>query len=257
MRNLKKDKGYSFLNILGLTIGISFSLFLFFYISDELSYDRYNKNGDRIYRINSYIKEPDNAPQWAVTPYPLGPALKKDYPEVEQSVRFVGAGRPMLKNGTIQFYEEKVFFCDSNLFDVFTYEFLEGNPKTALMEPKSIVLTRSLAEKYFPQDAAHGKKGPYFGKTLQNAQGEIYKVTAVVKDLPKNSHIIFNAVISNSSLPKDFANNWGGFGFFTYALLKPGTDARAFEKSYWSCMINTWHPFLHSLISRSVLAYKK
>jgi putative ABC transport system permease protein len=224
MRNLKKDKGYSILNILGLTIGISFSLFLFFYVVDELGYDRYNKKADRIYRIGSYIKEPDNNPKWAVTPYPLGPALKKDYPEVEQSVRFVGNGRTLFKNGNIQFYDEKIYVVDSNLFDVFTYELVEGNPKTALLEPKSIVLTESMAKKYF------GKTGSYFGKTLVNAQNEVYKVTGVIKDPPRNSHLVVNGLISNSSLPKDFANNWGGFGFFTYVLLKPNTDPKAFEK---------------------------
>ncbi len=236
VRNLRKDRGYSLINILGLTIGITFSLLLYFYISDELGYDRSNINADRIFRIVSYPKEPENSMKWAATQYPLGPTLKKEYPEVEQSVRFVGTDKTMYKNGDLQFYENKVFFADSNLFDVFTHEFLEGNPKTALVEPNSMVLTQSMAEKFFPQDvhgtpgAAHGKSKGAYGKTLQNAQGDIYKITAVVKDPPRNSHIIFNALISTSSLPKDFANNWGGFGFFTYVLLRPGTNVQAFEK---------------------------
>src|SRR3954469_18291029 len=98
LRNFKRDIGYSLLNILGLTIGITFSLFLIFYIKDELSYDRYNKKADRIYRINSYVKEPDkDLLKWAITPFPMAPAVKKDYPEVEEAVRFVPNGKSMLR----------------------------------------------------------------------------------------------------------------------------------------------------------------
>jgi putative ABC transport system permease protein len=224
-RNFKRDKWYSLINILGLMIGITFSLFLIFYIKDELSYDNYNKNADRIYRITSYIKEPEkDVMKLAITQFPLGPELKKDFPEVEEAVRFVGNGRTMYRNGELRFYTDKVFFADSNLFKVFTHEFIEGNPKTALVEPNSMVLTQSIAEKYF------GKNKSAVGKTLQNDKGDVYKVTAVVKDVPKNSHLIFNILVSVSSLPKDFASNWGGFGFYSYVLLKPNTNAAAFEK---------------------------
>jgi putative ABC transport system permease protein len=224
LRTLRKDLGYSVLNILGLTIGITFSLFLFFYVLDELNYDRYNTKADRIFRIVSHIKESDNNSDWAITQYPLGPTLKKEYPEVEQAVRFVGSDRAMYQYGNLQFYETKIFVVDSNLFEVFTYPFIEGNPKTALVEPHSMVLTQSLAIKYF------GKGNSAMGKTLKNNHGDTYKITGVVKDVPKNSHIIFNALISNSTLPKDFASSWGGFGFYTYVLLKPNADYKAFEK---------------------------
>ena len=229
IRNFKRDKGYSLLNILGLTIGITFSLFLIFYIKDELGYDRYNKKADRMFRINSYIKEKDkDMMNWAITPFPLAPALAKDYPEVEEAVRFVGNGRTMYKTGELKLYEDKIFFADSNVFRVFTYPFIEGDIKTALIEPNSMVLTQSVAEKYF------GKNKNFVGKTLQNDKGDIYKITGVVKDVPKNSHIIFNMLISRSSLPKDFANSWGNFGFYTYVLLKPNTSAAGFQKKLLS-----------------------
>ena len=225
IRNFKKDKWYSLLNILGLTIGITFSLFLIFYILDELSYDRYNEKADRIFRIASYIKEPDkDTMRWVSTPFPMAPALSKDYPEVEEAVRFVGNDKTMYKNGELRLYEDKIYFADSNLFKVFTHKFIEGNPQTALTEPKSMVLTQSVAEKFF------GKNKSYVGKSLENANGDVYKITAVIKDVPRNSHIRFNILISRSSLPADFANNWGGFGFYTYVLLKPNTSAAAFEK---------------------------
>lgn len=228
LRNLKRDKWYSLLNILGLAIGISFSLLLIFYIIDELSYDRYNEKADRIYRVNAYVKEPDkDTMRWAITPFPMGEALSKDYPEVEEAVRFVGAGGGndiMYKNGDQRLYENKVFFVDSNIFKVFTHKFIEGNPKTALVAPNSMVLTQSVAEKFF------GRNKTYVGKTLENINGDVYKVTAVIKDVPKNSHLLFNILISRSSLPADFASNWGGFGFYTYVLLKPNTNAASFEK---------------------------
>ena len=93
LRNFRKDKWYSLLNVLGLTIGITFSLFLIFYVRDELSYDRYNQNADRIYRINSYIQERDKNTDWTITQSPLAPTLKKDFPEVEEAVRFDFQGK--------------------------------------------------------------------------------------------------------------------------------------------------------------------
>jgi putative ABC transport system permease protein len=225
IRNFKRDKWYSLLNIAGLMIGITFSLFLIFYIIDELSYDTYNKKAERLYRISSYIKEPEkDVMKLAITQFTLAPELKKDFPEVEEAVRFVGNPRTMYKYGELRFYEDKVFLSDSNLFKVFTHQFIEGNPQTALMEPNSMVLTQSVAEKFF------GKNKTVVGKTLQNDKGDVYKITAVVRDVPKNSHLIFNVLISISSLPKDFANNWGGFGFYTYVLLKPHTNPTAFDK---------------------------
>ncbi|MBS1916754.1 MAG: ABC transporter permease [Bacteroidetes bacterium] len=225
LRNFRRDKWYSMLNILGLTIGITFSLFLIFYIKDELSFDKYNEKADRVFRITALIKEPDkDTMKWANTQFPLGPTLKKDYPEVEEFVRFVGNNITVFKNGDLRFYEKKIYFADSSVFNVFTFPAVEGNLKTALVEPNSIVLTQSMAEKYF------GKNTAYVNKSLQNDKGDVYKVTAVVKDVPKNSHIIFNALISRTSLPKDFADSWGSFGFYTYVLLRPNVNVDAFQK---------------------------
>ena len=116
LRNLYKDKWYSLVNILGLTIGITFSLFLIFYVTDELNYDRYNEKAEHIYRINSFIHEQDKNNDWAVTQLPLGPTLKKDYPEVEEMVRFVSRERTLFKNGENNFYESKVYYADSTVF---------------------------------------------------------------------------------------------------------------------------------------------
>ena len=225
-RNFKKDTWYSLINILGLTIGITFSLFLIFYIRDELSFDRYNKKADRIFRIVSYIQERDKNTDWTLTQAPLAATLKKDYPEVEESARFMTKERTLFKNGDNNFYETSVYYADSNVFKIFTYPFLQGDPAHALTEPNSIVLSKSEADKYF------GENKPAVGKTLRSVY-DVYKVTGVIKDVPRNSHLRFDMLISWSSLPKNFNggnDNWGNFNNFTYVLLKPGTSAPAFNK---------------------------
>src|SRR5436190_5776451 len=226
LRNLKKDKWYSLLNVLGLTIGISFSLFLIFYITDELNYDRYNEKADRIYRINSYIQEKDKATNIAITQEPLARTLKRDFPEVEESAKILGKERTLFKQGANNFYEKKVFYADSTIFNVFSYKFIEGNPKRALTEPNSIIITKSVAEKYF------GKTNGVIGNTLKTVY-DVYKVTGVIEDVPQNSHLRFDMLISWITLPKDYfgpVDNWGGFNLYTYVVLKPNANAASFEK---------------------------
>lgn len=225
LRNLKRYPGYSLLNVFGLVIGITFSLFLIFYIRDELSFDKYHSKADRIYRINSYIKEPDkDMLKWAITQYPLGPALQRKFPEVEQAVRFVPNSRILFKTGEIKLFEDKIYYTDSNFFKIFTHKIIEGDPNTALVAPRSLVLTEAVAVKYF------GKTRGILNKTLTNDNGEVFSVKAVIGDVPQNSHLRFNVLISVSSLPADFSNSWGGFNFYTYVLLKNGVSGQAFEK---------------------------
>lgn len=224
LRNFRKDTWYTLLNVLGLTIGITFSLFLIFYIVDELSYDRFNDKADRIYRVVSFAQEPEVKHDFAYTQFPLGPAMKKDFPEVEETVRFAFKERTMFKSGNNNFFETKIFYADSNVFKVFTYKFIEGNPATALIEPNTVVITKALAEKYF------GKHAAAIGKTLQTATNDLFKVTGVLEEVPTNSHIRFDMLISWATFPKDFQNNWGGFNNYTYALLKSGTNPDVLTK---------------------------
>ncbi|RYF95763.1 MAG: ABC transporter permease, partial [Chitinophagaceae bacterium] len=177
-RNLKKYPGYSLLNIFGLMIGITFSLFLIFYIRDELSYDQYHTKADRIYRLNSFIQESDREEMSsAITPFPTAPALQTKFPEVEQAVRLVPSPRILFKNGDVRLFEEKIYYTDSNYFKVFSGKIIEGNPNTALIAPKSIVLTESVAKKYF------GKTTGLLAKTLVNDNNESFTVNAVMEDV--------------------------------------------------------------------------
>jgi putative ABC transport system permease protein len=241
LRNFKRDKWYSLLNIVGLAIGITFSLFLIFYIKDELSYDRYNVKADRIYRIITYDKEPDrDMMKWSITTDALAPELKKDFPEVEETVRFNSYGKQMLKLGDRRIYEDKIFFADSTVFKIFTYHFIQGDAKTALVAPNSMVLTKSVAEKFFGTNNV-------VGKSLQSDDGTNYKITGVVEDVPKNSHLIFNVLISMSSIPKEYMGNWGNFGIYTYVLLKPRTTKAAFDKK----MAPLYDKFLAPIFAKS------
>lgn len=218
LRNIFKDKVYSSINILGLTIGITCSMFLFMYILDELSYDRYHTNANNIYRIVSNIKEPDNSFTWAVAQVPMAQELRNNYPEVKNAVRFYGTGRTLYKNGEKQFNEEQFFLTDSTVFDMFTYEFIAGDMSTALDNPFSIVLTETVAKKYFATPAEA------LGQSLQNKENDEFKITGVIKDVPYNSHFRFDALISRSSRQGSDGGSWGNFGVFTYIQLPEGYD---------------------------------
>jgi putative ABC transport system permease protein len=226
LRNFRKDKWYSLLNVLGLTIGITFSLFLIFYVTDELSYDRYQKNVDRIFRINTYIQEKDKNTDWALSQLPLGPQLEKDYPEVDEMVRFISKERTLFKSGENNYYETKLYNADSTVFKVITHKFVEGNAGTALNAPFDIVITRSLAEKYFGRNVAA------VGKTIRTVY-DTYRVTGVVEDVPRNSHFRYDMLISLSTFLRtnQFGPpNWGSFFVYTYVLLKPGVNSLGFNK---------------------------
>lgn len=215
LRNILKDKTYSLINIIGLTIGITCSLFLFMYIRHELSYDRYHKNAENIYRIVSDIKETDNAFIWSVAQIPLAEELRDNYPEVLNAVRFFGTERTQYKVGDKQFYEEDFFLADSTVFDMFSYSFIHGDPATALDNPFSIVLSEKIAKKYFADIESA------VGQSLQNTQGEDFKVTGVINDVPSNSHFRFDALISRNTRPQN-QGSWGNFGVFTYIQLPHG-----------------------------------
>ncbi len=220
-RTIRKDKTYSAINILGLTIGITCSLFLLMYILDELSFDRYHKNADNIYRIVSNIKEPDNAFTWAVAQQPMAVELRDNYPEVKNAVRFNGIGKTLFKYNEKEFNETDFYLTDSTVFKMFSYTFLAGDANTALDNPFSIVLSEKTAKKYF-SDASSA-----LGQSLQtiNREGkaEDFKVTGIIEAVPLNSHFRFDALIAYNSYPQ-YQPNWGNFGVFTYIQLPENYD---------------------------------
>jgi putative ABC transport system permease protein len=220
-RHILKHPGYSFLNILGLTLGITSALFLLVYVTDEVSYDRYHEKADRIYRVSSKITETDDQFTWIVAQIPFGPQVAQDYPEVEAYVRFINMPRALYKYEDKEYVEEDFFYADSALFEIFTYEVIRGDARRALLEPNKIVLTETVAARYF------GDSDPV-GRTL-TAGNSTYEVTGVIQDVPANSHFRFGALASRTNLPEQIGS-WGNFGVFTYLLFPEGLDVQAFEK---------------------------
>ena len=229
IRNLWKNKTFSFINIAGLAIGLSCFLLIALYVLDELSFDKYNANADRTYRINSDIRFGGANLHMPVTSDMMGQLLKKDYPQVEQYTRiftFNGDGNKLIKKGNEYINEYRVAHADSTFFDVFTLPAIEGDTRTALNEPNTVVITESMARKYFPSVHALGKN-----IEVKDEKNPLYKVTAVIKDIPENSHFHFDLLFSM----KNANYNWGqltSHNFYTYIRLKKGTDYKAFEKNF-------------------------
>ncbi|MFC2089584.1 ABC transporter permease [Bacteroidota bacterium] len=220
-RNVTNKFGYSFLNILGMTLGLASALFLILYIADELSYDRYHEKADRIYRVQSHITETDDEFTWIVAQIPFAPQVKDDYAEVENFTRLFNFQRALFKNGDLEFTEEDVYYADSTFFDIFTYKVLEGTTEGSLDEPNSLVLTETMASRYFG-------RGEAVGNSLRVGDEE-YTVKAVIEDVPSHSHVIFDGLVSRNSLPAQMGS-WGNFGVFTYLLLQEGTEMEAFQE---------------------------
>lgn len=221
-RNLVKNKGYSAINIFGLAAGLASCLLILLYVFDEFSYDQYNEKIEQIYRVDADIKFGGTQNITAITPDPLGPALKSEYPQVKQFVRFRSHGGKLFKKGEQNIQEDRVILTDSTLFDVFTLPMLSGDPKTALVNPNSVVITESMAKKYFP-----GKEyNLVVGQPLTMDDTELYKVTAVIKDVPKASHFHYDFFIPMyGQLSSNEINQWVSHNFNTYILLNKSADA--------------------------------
>ena len=228
LRHLFRQPQYAILNILGLTIGLASSFLILLYLFHELSFDKYHEKADRIYRVSAAIQEPDNAFRWAQTQTPLANTLKNEFAEVEEYVRFVPNGRTRLELDAINYFEEKVFYVDSTVFDVFSFDFLAGNQKTALNAPNSIVLNKTVADRIF-------KGANPIGKTLKSDGDQSFQVTGIYQDMPTNSHLIANVMISattDTTLRRTGAEgggSWGGFGVYNYVLLKENASPKQFE----------------------------
>lgn len=224
-RNLWKQKGYAFINILGLAVGLACCIVILLYVTHELSYDKHHEHSDRIYRVISKIDFSGNYLELASAPAPMGPALKQDFPEVEAVTRFRPIGSRIVKQGDTNIREGGIVLADSTVFDVFTMPMLYGNPEMALTNPNTVVITKSIAEKYF------GKVNTV-GESMTILEEFDFEVTGVIEDMPATSHFHFNFLISMSTTEEANNNTWFSNNFRTYVLLKPGTDPQAFERHF-------------------------
>jgi len=223
LRNLRKYKVYSAINLLGLAVGIAVCILILLYMFDELNFDRFHEKADRIYRIVETRKSVDQGEQhFGITAAPVGPIMVNDFPEVLNSARLIRLGRVALLTESSNFYEE-FLLSDQNLFEIFDFEFIQGNPETALIEPNSIVITATLAQKYF------GDSNP-LDRNLKTDRGFDLKVTGVLKDPPHNSHLQFDLLISMSTIFsqegwRPYLEDWHTIGFITYVLLNERNEA--------------------------------
>jgi len=234
IRNMAKNKFYAALNILGLTIGLVSFILIFLYVRDEVTYDQHNSKFDRIYRLESSFRIGTKYDNFAVVPIPLGPALQLEYPEVEKVVRFAETGNLLVRVEDKEYYESRFYYTDSTIFDVFDHPVVQGVAERCLVEPNTVVLTQSTAKKYF------GNDNP-IGQVLLSGNDRQLKVTAVVEDVPENSHLKFDGLISattlaeamgeeefNSLEPERFWN----IGVFAYVLINPNSHIQSIHEKF-------------------------
>ena len=220
-RNLLKNKAFSFINILGLSIGIAVCFIIMLFVYDELSYDRFNKNADRIVRVVFNASINGGKINESVVMPPVAQALKTDYAEVEEATRLRQDGRPKITYQHKVFKEANAAFVDPNFFKVFSVTFLEGNPATALLKPYTIVVTNEVAQRWFGNDAALGKTVDY--------NGTLFTITGVMEKMPANAHFHFDILGSMAAVNQAGSNSWMESNFFTYVLLQPGADYKKLE----------------------------
>lgn len=215
LRNLVKHKGFSFISIAGLAIGLAAFILISLWVQNELSYDRYHEKAGEIYRL--IYKNGDSYS--AVTHFPLANALKASFPEVENAVRIEGSPQMICRFQDKVFYEDRILVADGSLFDIFSFPFIHGDPATALSKPGDIVLTASMAKKYFgSQDA--------LGKTLMINDQFPGTVTGIVEDVPENSHFTFDFLVPMSMMKLIGVDteSWNSTAIYTYILLNNSAD---------------------------------
>lgn len=226
VKNFRKQKMFSLINILGLTVGITCCLMIFLFIMNEFSYDKFHKNGENIYRImrTSVTNGEKRDISWVSPMY--ANALANDYPDAVKSVVRVQPDNDLVTYNNISFNEKKVVLVDSNFFSFFSFRLIKGNPATLLNDPLSIVMTESTAKKYF------GKEDP-MGKIIDFNKKMKLKVTGIVADIPANSHLEFDMAVPISNW-KDtpWMNQWPGNGLFTYLQLNPAVKPDQLEKKF-------------------------
>ncbi|MEL7145575.1 MAG: ABC transporter permease [Bacteroidota bacterium] len=227
-RSLSRNRGYTVINILGLAIGIAFSCMMYVYINNELSADQFHSKSSHTYRLTLTDKRvPDQWRKFGSVPPPLAKAMAEEFPEVLEQVRlYQFSGQVVFAIDGVNYQEREWFSAQPNFFDVFEFDFVSGDPGTALYEPYSLVLNETTASRLFPN------QNP-IGKVLKDTNYGTLKITGVVRDLPENSHIQFNMLLSQVLTGDNwtqFQGNWGSLGAYSYVVLQPGANIRALEE---------------------------
>ncbi|MGB6864687.1 MAG: ABC transporter permease, partial [Candidatus Aminicenantaceae bacterium] len=228
VRNLLKHKGYAFINILGLAVGIAASVLIFLYITNEMSYDKFHENAHRTYRMKAdWSNNGDSRIHQLGTPFILAQTIREKYPQVESITQLSGPlGDVIIRYKDTAFKETDVFCAEPSFFDVFSFPLLKGNPEMSLRDPHMMVLTQSLAKKYF------GDEDPV-GETIEmmaTGEKEFFKVTGVMEDIPQNSHFGFDALISMKTVYPEPSMGWTWNNYVTYVTLEEGVTQSLMEE---------------------------
>ena len=233
LRSFSKNRLNTWISVSGLSIGLTVFIVIALFINDELSYDKFNKNKDHIYRIAMDMGPDFNNP---LTPMPLAPALKSALPEINNVVRIVKNrdAKALFVYNDKRFYETNFMYADSSVFDVFTFDFISGDPQKALTEPNTLIIDRSTALKYFGTTNALNK--------IIRIEGENkdYKITGIINDLPAQSHFHFNFLLSFSSLNQRHKDNWLIPYMFTYIVTRPDISVNALEKKIGDIVVKNF-----------------
>ncbi len=224
-RNLIRNKMYSFLTLLGLAGGMTCTFLLGLYVNDELNFDRYHAHAASIYRLNMHMKWADNEFNLGVVSAPIGPALKQEYSEIRNMLRVKTSDETLFRVGAKAINARNVIYADSTLFSFFDYSFVDGVSRTALRQPNNVVLTQKLALRLF------GRADGLLGKIVTIKENLPLKVAGVIRDVPANHHLKFEAVIpyTNTLASEIRLDKWDQFGSAVYVLLNQESDRQKLE----------------------------
>ena len=226
-RNLLRNKLYSSINLTGLAIGLAACLMIWLWVQDEMSYDRFHTNAERIYRVERKFDFRDMHGQAPITGGTYGPALVSDYPEIENHVR-LHRNELSIKDHRNIFHKTQLIVSDNSIFEIFDFHLESGDPKTALTQPKSMVLTRENAIKYLGTEDAIGK----FLTVDWSGTLADFQITGILEEIPHNSHVQFDVLASISSYPPEQLNTWFNNFLYTHVLVKEGTDIEALQDKF-------------------------
>jgi putative ABC transport system permease protein len=248
-RNMKKYKSYSFINVVGLAIGLACVFLIYLFVQDELSYDRFYPQSENIYRVAVKAKMGERKSNYNTICAPFSPAAQSDFPEVKYAVRTNFRDNILFSYKEKQFVENKLLITDSTFFEVFERPFIYGDPETALHGSGNIVLTESTSKKYF------GDANP-LGKVIRRGEKTLYTVTGVVEDVPENSHFHYN-LVCNLKLSPEEADNWFSDYMQAYLLLEPSADYKELESKFRDFLLKYMGPKLKNLLGIDVYEWEK
>ena len=252
IRNMRKQRGYVLLNVGGLAIGLTSFMFITLYVIHELSFDRFHQNYENIYSVKVVGRMAGGVLDQAVTAAPMAQAMLNDYPEILKATRVTQMGAWLIRFGENKFNEDGVLFADSTFFDVLDFKLMSGDPKTALVRPRSMVLTKEYAKKYF------GDQDPMGQKIIVEADTILYTVTGIVQNIPDNSHMKFDMLASLSTYPGQGNNTvWLNHNFYTYIVVKDGTDKNGLQEKFKEMVNKYVGPQIQQFVGYSIEDFRK